>query len=175
MRYPLVSLIALLLLGCSSTPERIRQAPPGAPTLTEVRQQPETHLGARVRWGGTIARVDNRQDETRLEVVLRPLYGDGEPKELDRSEGRFIARLDGFLDPAIYASGRRITVLGKVGGTLEQELGQMRYRYPLVEVETHYLWPQTLERETAPHYYDPWYYDPWYPWHPYPWHRHPYY
>jgi outer membrane lipoprotein len=155
----------LLLAGCSSVPEKIRTAPLEAPTLTQVRQAPETHTGSQVRWGGTIARVENRQDETRIEIVARALRGDGEPKQLDSSEGRFIARIRGFLDPAIFAEGRRLTVVGSIDEVVERQLGQMRYRYPLLEVEAYYLWPPPLER-TAPD--DPWLYDPWYPWRRYP-------
>jgi len=163
--------LALVLVGCSSVPERIRIAPPEAPSLAQVRQSPEKHTGAVVRWGGTIAQVENRQGETRIELVARPLYGDGEPKESDASEGRFIAIIPGFLDPAIYASGRDLTVRGIISGTLQRKLGEMDYRYPLVKTEVYHLWPKALEYRD-PYYYDPWLHDPWYP---YPWHRYPYY
>ncbi|MCW8829726.1 MAG: Slp family lipoprotein [Gammaproteobacteria bacterium] len=181
MPYQLASVLTLLLLlaGCSSVPEQVRTAPSDAPDLTQVRLAPaEAYLGAEVRWGGTINRVDNRQDMTLVEIVARELYRDGEPKQVDTSPGRFIAHINGFLDPAIYASGRRLTVVGRISDSLERELDQMRYRYPVVKVREYHLWPQPVERDD-PLYYDPWMYDPWYPWHPwypgYPWHRYPYY
>jgi outer membrane lipoprotein len=167
----------LLLLGaCSSPiPELIRTPPEGNPPLALVRAEPEQHLGARIRWGGTITKVQNREAETRIEIVARDLAGDGEPRNIDYSEGRFIALFPLFLDPAIYAEGRNLTVLGTVQGSSEEQLGSMRYRYPLVKVEAHYLWPKPIPRcETCdPRFYDP-FYDPWYPWRPYPWHRYPY-
>lgn len=175
---PLILLMALVYLaGCSGVPEKIRTPPPEAPTLSMVRQAPvATYLDAKVRWGGTIAKVENRQGETLVEIVSREMYRDGEPKQVDRSTGRFIARIGDFLDPAIYASGRRITVVGRISASIERELDQMSYRYPVVTVTAYHLWPQVHERNE---YYDPWMYDPWYPWYPYdpwyPWRRYPYY
>ncbi|MGM0593759.1 MAG: Slp family lipoprotein [Pseudomonadota bacterium] len=165
---------ALLLLvgGCSTVPEAIRQAPDGSIALSQAREAPAAYRGQRVRWGGTIARVENRQQETRIEVVGRSLYSDGEPKEGDSSAGRFIVRFEGFLDPAIYAAERRLTVVGTLSGSEERQLGQMRYRYPVVNGEAYHLWPQPVEVND---HYDPWFYDPWHPWYPSPWYRNPYY
>ena len=36
-------------------------------------------------WGGTIASVENRKDETWLEIVARELGSSGRPRETDRS------------------------------------------------------------------------------------------
>lgn len=174
MRLLLLPLLLSLLYGCTSAvPERIRTAPEGNPPLPVVLDAPERYLNVQVRWGGTIADVKNLPQETRVEIVARELAGDGEPKSVDRSEGRFIAIFNRFLDPAIYAIDRNLTVTGKITGTTSQKLGDMDYRYPLLQVEGHYLWPKPLPRYD---YYDPFLYDPWYPyWYPYPWYRHPYY
>ncbi len=170
----LITAVLLLILGgCSSVPEKIRTAPSGAPSLTQVRQNPGTYDDAQVRWGGTIAEVQNRQDQTRIVIVARALSGDGEPRRLDSSEGRFIAIFNTFMDPAIYAVDRSLTVVGLLSGSLKAELGDMQYHYPLVEVQTHFLWPKPEPRcEYCDPFYDPWY--PWYPYH-YPWRRYPYY
>lgn len=169
-RLALLPLIAMLY-ACSSVPETIRTPPAENPSLTLVNANPAHYQNSHVRWGGTIARVQNLQDETRIEIVARELAGDGEPRNLDQSEGRFIAVFHTFLDPAIYAIDRNITVVGTISGSSEGQLGGMKYRYPLVEVEHHYLWPKPVPRcDTC----DP-FYDPWYPWYPYPWHHYPYY
>lgn len=173
LRSVLTGLLSMALLaGCSSVPETIRNAPANAPGVAEVRQAaPGSYQGTEVRWGGTIARVENRQNETLVEIVARETYSDGEPKPLDTSPGRFIARIDTFLDPAIYATGRRLTVVGTVSESIERTLDQMEYRYPVVSVSRYHLWPALQERDER--YDDPWMYDPWYPWHPWsPW---PYY
>ena len=168
----LLSLVALG--GCaSSVPELIRKAPAENPSLKAVQAQPQLYQAARVRWGGTIARVENRAKSTQLEVVARELYGDGEPKPGDASSGRFIAEVPAFLDPAIYAKGRRITVVGTIVGSEERKIGQMPYRYPRVKVEAFYLWPELKEGCVN---CDPFFYSPWYPYgYPYPYpYRYPY-
>lgn len=174
MRLLIILPLAVILYACASgVPEQIRSEPEGSPPLPLVISTPERYLSAPVRWGGTIAHVQNLPGETRIEIVARELAGDGEPKNLDRSEGRFIAIFNRFLDPAIYAVDRNLTVRGQITGSVVKQLGEMDYSYPLVKVEASYLWPKPLPRYD---YYDPFLYDPWYPyWYPYPWYRHPYY
>ncbi len=143
-------LAAGMLAGCASTgvPEAVRKAPADAPALAQVRADPPAYEGAAVRWGGEVAEVRNEAEATWLEIVQRPLHGSGEPQPADRSEGRFLARVAGFLEPSSYAAGRRVTVTGRIDGTVDGAIDEYDYRYPVVAVEAHYLWP----RETAPPY-----------------------
>ena len=170
-RYTLLILITLLGGCASKPPAALRDAPEHSPSLNQVRTQPGSYTETRLRWGGSIARVENLPQTTRIEIVARKLYDTGEPIESDSSEGRFLAQFDQFLDPAIYAAGRNITVVGQFVRIEERELDQMRYRYPLVRVTSHHLWP---EPEPVTPYYDPYwprplFYDPWYPF-GYPYH-----
>lgn len=172
----IAALLGLLLAGCTSNiPKAVSQAPPGSPTVAQVRAEPERFAGQTVRWGGTIAEVQNRRDETRVQVVARELDDDGRPRTNDRSEGRFIARFSGFIDPAIFTEGRRLTVAGTVTGSEQTSIGEHLYRAPLIEVGEYLLWPPEREVRYGPRYYDPfWFHDPWYPYYGYPFH-HPFY
>jgi outer membrane lipoprotein len=170
----IVLLLILALTGCASdTPRAIREAPAENIALPEALQNPEKHRGAAVRWGGTIAAVENRRDATWIEIVERPLDADGQPRRTDRSAGRFLARVDGFLDPTIFAPKRQVTVAGTLDGISTHAIGEHPYTYPVVHVELIHLWPLSA---TAPPYYYPspyYWYGPWYPWgYPYPY-RHP--
>jgi len=166
----------LALAGCASNaPLLIRQAPPRNPSVAAVQKAPQRYLGQTVRWGGTIVAVKNLKQRSRVEVVSRPLYGDGEPKEGDTSDGRFLADVPGFLDPAIYAAGRAITVTGTVSGSRVQRLDELPYRYPELRAEAHYLWPKRVPacRDCDP--FNSW---PWYPYgypygYPYFWYMPP--
>jgi outer membrane lipoprotein len=174
-RFWLGGLPALAVLGlaacASQVPAPIRTAPPAAPSLTEVRGDIDRFVGQAVRWGGTVAAVENRAQETFVEIVARELGSDGRPVDGDSSEGRFLARVGVFLDPAVYTEGRQVTVSGVVEGTMTRPIGDFAYRYPVVRTEMVYLWEPLPER--PPYYYDPWWlYDPWYP---YPWRYRPYY
>lgn len=174
----LLLLLGALLQGCASgVPAALRDAPKQSPTLGQVRAQPDSYTDLRLRWGGTIVKLENLPQSTRIELVARPLDKHGEPLSGDSSEGRFIARFDSFLDPSIYTIGRNLTVVGSFVHLEQRELDQMRYRYPVIRVESHHLWP---EQEPAHEYYDPYwhdpfFYDPWYPFgYPYPYYYYPY-
>jgi outer membrane lipoprotein len=115
--------------------------------------------------------VENKTNFTWVEIVSRRLNDKGKPSsDDDWSGGRFIAQFDGFVDPTIYTSGKLITVVGPITGFTTREIGAFTYQYPIVEVDTSYLWPPAPD----PIYYPPpyWYYDPWYPYY-YPYHRYP--
>lgn len=162
---------AMLLAGCASNiPKAISTAPADNPMVAEVRSDVRQFIGAHVRWGGTIAMVENQANETRIEIVARELDKSGQPRLTDRSSGRFIAIIDGFLDPALYAEGRELTVAGVVEDETSRKIGEYDYTFPLVRVDNYLLWP--LRPEPVPYDYPRyWYYDPWYPWYPY---YHPY-
>lgn len=160
-----------LLLGCAAIPAAV-EAPPDddAPGLAAAARDADTHRGKRIRWGGTIAGVENRTDQTLVEVVFRPLDRDSRPRTTDTSDGRFLAVIPGFVDPAIYEQGRDITVSGHLDGATRRQVGDYRYNYPRVQVEGHHLWPKPVlvYREPPPYgWHDPWY-RPWWddPWHP---------
>jgi outer membrane lipoprotein len=169
-------LLSLALAGCASDiPRPIREAPAEIIPLTQALQNPEQYRAAAVRWGGAIATVENRRDATWIEVVERPLGADGQPRDTDRSAGRFLARVDGFLDPTIFAPKRQVTVAGSLDGNSTRTIGEHLYTYPVVHVENIHLWP--LLARVPPYYYHPpyYWYGPWYPWgYPYYYpYRHP--
>ncbi|HRY19471.1 MAG TPA: Slp family lipoprotein [Candidatus Competibacteraceae bacterium] len=154
------------LAGCAVPPpidDPIQDADFQGPPLAVVRAQPDAFLQMPVRWGGVIARVDNRHEGTELEIVEQPLDRRGWPVADDDSAGRFLAQIPGFLDPAIYAVGRPVTVVGLLTGTTPGQVGDYRTTFPVVTVDHHRLWP---ERRTPEVIYvpDPYWYGPVYPW-----------
>ncbi len=157
---------AVLLGGCASVvPEAIRSAAAGNVQVAQVREQPQQYRGTVVRWGGNIVKTRNERDDTVIEVVARDLDGDGRPLEDDRSLGRFLVKVHGFLDPAIYKPERELTVRGHIEGVVEQSIGEYRYAYPVVRADDVYLWkPRPPPAYPRYPYRDPFFYDPWYPW-----------
>lgn len=162
----LVCAPALLLLaaGCATTPKSIPDPGPASPTLGDVRESPANFRGERVRWGGTIVGVENRTETTLIEVVARELASDGRPQSGDGSPGRFLAVIDGFLDPAIHREGREITVTGTIAGSTRRPVGEHAYRYIRVEASGHHLWPERLARDNRDRYWR--HPPPFAPWHP---------
>jgi outer membrane lipoprotein len=105
----LASLLLLLLLaGCESVPE---QDSPAAFTPADAILDPDRFRGRDITWGGTLIATTNRSDETLLEFLSYPVVS-GWPRLSQQSNGRVLARVAGFLDPADYRTGRTVVVEG---------------------------------------------------------------
>jgi len=176
----LAAMLFALLGGCASAvPQAIREVPPDDVQIAQARRAPQAYRGKEVRWGGKIASVRNLKDETEVEIVGRRLNGDGRPRDEDISEGRFLAKVAGFLDPAVHAAGREVTVRGRLeDAAVERTIGEFRYLYPVVRAEQFYLWEprQPPSRDYYGRYDDPFWnaWGPWgYPYWPYyrPWYH----
>jgi outer membrane lipoprotein len=133
---------AVLLSACASQiPEQIRSAPsPDSPSVSEARSGAQRLGGRQVRWGGTIATVDNRESQTWISVASCHLRSKGRPGKSDPGQGQFMARLEGRLDPAIYSKGRRLTVIGNLDKRKSGVIDEYAYELPMVNVEAHHLW-----------------------------------
>jgi len=166
----------LSLAACTVTP--VLPIPPGNPALAAVQHDPDKYQNRLVTWGGTIIDSEVKQKLTSLVILAKSLDDHAAPVETDRSLGRFIARLEGFHDPAILARGRSITVTGPVTGTEQRKIDEHDYTYPVVSVERTYLWP--IKKVIGVYddlwldlWFAPWYYPYWYPRsHNYPHHLH---
>jgi len=162
-------LLAVLVGGCATAfPESVMRTVDTRITADEVLRDPAALKGARVILGGEILAVQPRPGSTEIELLLRRLRGDDSPERNDRSPGRALLHTPEFLDPAVYAPGRRITVVGEVAGVEERKIGEVPYRYPVITAERIRLWPKDVV--LGPAYYPyPWgyspygpYYDPFY-------------
>jgi outer membrane lipoprotein len=158
--------------GCASKPpEAISKIPADNPSLADVRLDIDQYIGAQVRWGGEISKVENKADQTWIEIVRRQLGGDGKPKTTGKSDGRFIASFTGFADPVVYEVGRLLTIVGTIANKIERPIGEYDYVFPIVTVEGSYLWKATTVAQ-YPNYPPPWwYYDPRF-YYPGPYYRH---
>ena len=132
-------------------------------TFSALIEDPAAYQGEVVLLGGIIVKTVNKQEGTLLEVYQTRLDREGKPTDTDRSEGRFLALYQGFLDSEIYKEGRKVTIAGTVQGEKVQLLGEIEYRYPYLLIKEIHLW-----KEAKPVRYEP------YPWGPrygprYPW------
>jgi len=161
--------------GCASKPpQAISKIPADNPPLASVRLDIDRYMGAEVRWGGEISKVENKADHTWIEVVRRKLWEDGKPKAGGESDGRFIASFSGFVDPVVYDVGQLLTVVGTIEAKTKQPIGEYDYVFPIVAVEGSYLWKVT-NVVRYPNYPPPWwYYDLRYRY-PAPYYRYPRY
>lgn len=161
----LVSLLILMALGCSHaiSPNLRQQASPPIP-FDQLHAAPEQYKARTVILGGTILTTENLAESTRIELLQKPLDRSERPKLTDATGGRFMALCKGYLDPAVYASQRRLTIAGEVLGSYQGKVGEADYAYPLISCEELHLWPKWLYRTYRGPYYAPY---PWWYWHPY--------
>lgn len=158
--------LALPLGGCiSAFPDEVMQGVDRALTVAELRAAPPgSHVNRRAIVAGEVIETRPGTGMTEIELLSRRLRIDDSPEPSDRSDGRVLLRSRSFLDPAVFAPGRRITAVGTVTGAEERRLGDLAYMYPVIESERIRLWPMMA---AYPTYYDP-YWGPYWPyWGPY--------
>ena len=167
-------ILTVILSGCATqVPAPISTIPAGNLTVSEVRAGPDRFAGSEVRWGGVITKVENKASQTWIEVVSRALKKNGQPRVDSGSSGRFIAIFPEFVDPVVYSAGQLLTVVGTIEGETTGRIGEYDYSFPLVAVNTSYLWPKKAEPVRHEYYPPPWwYYDPW-PYYPRPFYGRP--
>jgi outer membrane lipoprotein len=134
-------------------------------TLKVVLKKPEAYKGKTILLSGVIISSVNLKEGTMIEVLQKPADMQGRPKDVDESQGRFLALYPGYLDVAIYNGGRKVTVAGEVQGKRIQPLGEIDYTYPLISAREIHLWP--VEKKDRfypyPYWHYPWWYGPyWY-------------
>jgi len=137
-----VLLVASIFIvsACASSPfnmEGVHQTISPAQTLDN-----KTHLNKRVVWGGMIVEIRNLKNSSQLELLNYPLDTNGEPVRSAQPQGRFIIKVNSFLDPAQYNSGRWLSVLGSVLPSEPGKIGEVKYQYPVVQSEQLHLWPE---------------------------------
>jgi outer membrane lipoprotein len=147
----LTMVASLLMVGCAHVISRevLKEVDKNA-TFAQVLKDPDAYKGKTVLFGGAIIETKNLPDKTQIVVLQRPFDSQGQPATGDVSEGRFIIQTTGFLDPAIYSPGRKITVAGRVAGKEVRPLGEIKYTYPIIEQREHYLWPEEKSASTEP-------------------------
>ena len=109
-------------------------------TFEQVLKNPDAYKGKTVLLGGTILKTINLPDDTLIEVMEQPLDRRNRPVNPEASKGRFIILFKEFKDPAIYSTGRLITVAGEVTGSQLRPLGETNYNYPMISPKEYYLW-----------------------------------
>jgi outer membrane lipoprotein len=164
-------IVALVLTACAPviSPQLMERVDRDL-TYKSLAGRPDESKGKIVLLGGTIVQTVPKPHETEIEVVQKDLSSSGEPYLTDKSEGRFLVVVDRFMDPAIYRSGRDITVAGEVQASVLRRLGEIDYRYPVIAALDLYLWKEPLSPRVYPSAYPfgPPYYWRWRPYSTYP-------
>lgn len=155
MKLKTFSIIGLMVLtaacGSAISKESLRQVDPEI-TFQGLIKDPDRYKGKVILVGGQIVSTTVRESESWIELLQQPLDWRQRPQNTDVSYGRFLVRFQGFLDPAIYAAGKKITVLGEVFGEKVQPINEMEYTYVVLLPREHYLWTPETYGEPSIHF-----------------------
>ncbi len=167
-------LATVFVAGCASNiPIEISTHPEPELTYDDYLMNNSSLSDSEVRWGGDIIDVENKDTYSLIEILSHELGYNGRPQENDKYQGRFIARINGFLDPEYYTKGRQLTVFGSLDASMQKSIDDHSYTYPVIDVKQFYLWPEytNIDRRRIPHYgFYPYYYGRY----PYPFYGSPY-
>lgn len=129
-------------------------------SFADLQKAPGEYMGRTVLIGGIVIRAKRTRSGTELEVLQLPTEKEGTLAENRiRSEGRFLAVREEFLDPASVPAGTPITVIGTMKGVTTRQLDESGYTYPLLEVKHIIDW-NSIATQRPRDYYDGPYYPP---------------
>lgn len=159
----LICVAAVFVLSACAYPisKGLRKEAEKSPAFTSVLKEPATYVGSIVIWGGVIVETINHKTGSEIVVLETPLDFEGEPEDSEYSQGRFIARTSGYLDPEIYRKGRKVTVAGRIVTPEQGKIGEMSYNYPVISIREIHPW-QVPRVYYPPYYYGYGWYGPYY-------------
>jgi len=152
----------LILASCGEPAYQVRRTPvhivppeleqqiDASVTFAGLYAAPANYVGRMVQIAGIVIRAKRTTDQTELEILQLPTKAAGPPTtERLRSEGRFLAVREAFLDPATVPAGTPITVTGVVKGSTTRSLDESEYTYPVVEIKHLIDWNAVMSRGPA--------------------------
>ncbi|QXO19170.1 MULTISPECIES: Slp family lipoprotein [Vibrio] len=134
---------ALLLSACATLPSQLTANSDNVISDYSRWSEIDPASQAEVRLGGVIASVTNLADKTRIEIVNLPIDDVGRPSLTSEPQGRFVAYVNGFLDPITYGQGRLITLVGTTTSPEMGKVGEFEQMLPVMKASGYYLWKVT--------------------------------
>lgn len=125
-------------------------------SFADLKRAPSEYVGRTVMLGGNVVKAKRTEAGTELEILQLPTEKEGTlTEERLRSEGRFLAVRETFLDPASLPQGTPITIIGTVKGETTRPLDESNYTYPILEVKHIIDWNSVASqrrRDRSPYY-----------------------
>ena len=135
----------LFMSGCSGVqvvPKDLEEQVNRDISFVQLLENPFPYKGQIMVVGGKVLSAKRLKDGTQIEVLQLPLDRNMKPGgSLQKSQGRFIALQEEFLDPATLPSGTRVTVVGEVSGMVTLPLDETTYDFPTLVIKRLTVWP----------------------------------
>jgi outer membrane lipoprotein len=118
--------------------------------FADLRAAPGSYIGRVIMVGGVVISAKRKENRTEIEVLQLPTEAGGpSTAERLRSEGRFLAVREEFLDPATVPPGTPITVVGVVSGSIIRPLDDSEYTYPILEIKHLTDWSAVASQQSG--------------------------
>lgn len=148
----------LVFTGCTHPiSKNLRDSLDPTVSIPVLFASPDSYIGKKVMMGGNIIETRNSSGNSEIEVLQKPIDSYGNLEEGDMTNGRFIFRRPGYLEPEIYKKGREVIGVGVVVGVLTGKIGEQDYLFPIIEPEELSLLPEYSNSPRYPYYYDSFY------------------
>ena len=146
----ILTALSLGLVGCVSAPQGFEPKRFDALNLKSLQLQDYDCQCKKVRLGGKVISATALKNQTRIEVLNQTVaYFSAKPIVDSHSDGRFIAYLNGFVEPENLKE-QYVTVAGVLKGKETGNIDQAEYSYPVVQADQYRIWKLVKE-----YYYDP--------------------
>jgi len=136
-------------------------------SFPQLLKNPLEHKGQILVIGGQVLSARRLKTATQIEVLQLPLNRKMKPGEsLSKSQGRFLALQEKFVDPATLPFGTRVTVVGEVSDMVTLPLDGTTYDFPTLVIKRLTVWPPiSTYRVIRPYPYVYSYWGPYWWWH----------
>jgi len=170
-----VGIYFVFMAGCSGVsvvPKELEEHVNQDISFSQLRDNPLPYKGQILVVGGEVLFAKRLKHATQIEVLQLPLNRHMQPVEsLQKSQGRFLALQENFLDPATLPVGTRVTVVGEVSGMVALPLDEATYDFPTLVIKRLTVWPPPIRTvrvlQPYPYMYPYWgsaYYGPYWWW-----------
>jgi outer membrane lipoprotein len=148
--------------GYISIPPELEQQIDTTVAFADLRSAPGNYVGRVIMVAGVVIKSKRTDTRTEIEVLQLPAEGGGpSATERTRSEGRFLAVREEFLDPATVPPGTAITVVAVVTGSTVRPLDDSEYTYPVLDIKHLTDWSTVASSQSstgsAAPFYGPYY------------------
>lgn len=148
-RLILVVLLSVCVAACAPvlSARTMEQASRAVP-LQQMQESPDLYRGKLYVFGGAIASSKATVAGSLLELVFTSVDSRGSLQDT-LSGSRvlvFMPKERGFLDPAVFANGRKVSVSGFFDGIQSGKIEEMPYGFPFFIITEIYLWPKEIPR-----------------------------
>ncbi|OOS00110.1 hypothetical protein B0186_07025 [Canicola haemoglobinophilus] len=138
------------LTACISAPQGLERDKYEIQNLAQVNEEILQCHCKQARLGGKVIKATALQNKMKIEVLSLPILTfSGRPELEGQTNGRFIAYLDGFIDPESLKD-QYITMGGFLKGAEKGKIDQADYIYPILQGKDYRIWQLAQE-----YYYDP--------------------